>query len=145
MKTYPKSTGYFVDTNIFLRTLINDNQEMHNDCITFLKLVKKNKYKAVTSGIVLAEVIWTLSSFYKFNKDKVVQAVKSIINLPGLKVVEVSDYQKAIELYADNSVKYIDSVIASCDKLQDKKWTVVSYDKDFDRLGVVRVAPGNLV
>lgn len=132
---------YFIDTNIFLRTLIKENKDSFNHCYSFLKAVKTNKIKAVTASIVLAEIVWTLSSFYKLPKKQVVEAIRSIVNLRGLKVVNKYNHLLAIDLYERRAVKYIDAVIASIDKIQAKKWTVVSYDTDFDRLGVIRKEP----
>jgi predicted nucleic-acid-binding protein len=132
---------YLIDTNVFLRTLVKENKNSFNHCYSFLKAVKTNKIKAVTASIVLAEIVWTLSSFYKLPKKQVVEAIRSIVNLRGLKIVDKYNHLLAINLYESKTVKYIDAVIASIDEIQAKKWTVVSYDDDFDKLGIVRKEP----
>ena len=136
---------YFVDTNIFLRTLIKDEQKSFDECCRFLKTVKLNKVKAASSSLVLAEVIWTLSSYYGFSKEKSIQAVKSILNLRGLKIVDRFQPRISLNLFSKRNVKYIDTLIASIKEILAKKWTVVSYDKDFDKLGVLRKEPGEVI
>ncbi len=131
---------YILDTNIFLRTLIKEDDQIFADCVRFLKLVKNNKVEAILPGLVLSEVVWVLKSFYKFPKLKVVRALKSILKLSGLKIVDNYDYEQTIKFYEDKNVKYIDCLIASLAK--DKDYIVVSYDKDFDKLKIKRQEPG---
>lgn len=140
-----KEISYFIDTNIFLRTLMNDNEKFFNECIGFLDLVKSGKIKAQTSCLVLSEVSWTLSSFYKSGKDKVVESLYSIINLKNLKFNEKFNSNFGVQIYEQNSIKLTDAFIASNPKIQNKEMIVVSYDKDFDKLGIIRKEPGEIV
>jgi predicted nucleic-acid-binding protein len=41
-----------------------------------------------------------------------------------------------------HKAKWIDCLIASAPDIQSGETAVVSYDRDFDRLGVVRLEPG---
>lgn len=135
---------YLIDTNIFLRTLINENEPIFQDCLNLLTKIKENKIKAITQGVVISEIIWTLSSFYKFPKPKVLQATNSIINLNGLKIIDNYNHNLALDLYSKHKVKYIDALIASNDNIQSGKWAILSYDKDFDKLGITRKQPNQI-
>lgn len=132
---------YFIDTNIFLRVLIGDDQNKLKECVKLLKLVKVNKIDAYTSTIVLIEIAWTLTSFYRFSKDKVIQAVKSIINLRGLKIIDNHNIPLSLELYQKYPVKYIDTLICSNKEIVSKEAVIISYDKDFDKMKVQRLEP----
>lgn len=140
-----KELNYFIDTNIFLRTLINDNENFFKECVGFLELVKNGKIKAQTSCLVLSEVSWTLSSFYNSGKDKVVESLYSIINLKNLKFNEKFNSNFGVQIYEQNNIKLTDAFIASHSKIQSKEMIVVSYDKDFDKLGVIRKEPGEII
>lgn len=71
-----------------------------------------------------------------------VKAFKSIINLRGLEICDQYDYLKeAVELWEKYSVKFIDALIASNKEILEKKIIIVSYDKDFDKLTVIRQEP----
>lgn len=132
---------YFIDSNIFLRTLIREDAKSFKECLAFLTKVKENKIKAYTSSLVLAEIVWTLISYYEFEKNKVVRAIESITNLRGLKLKDESDPRYAINLYTKHAVKFIDCLIASDKKVQKRKAVIISYDKDFDKLKVLRQEP----
>ena len=140
-----KEYSYFIDTNIFLRTLINDNERLFNECVGFLELVKNGKIKAQTSCLVLSEVSWTLSSFYHSGKEKVVESLYSIVNLKNLQFNERFNSNFGVQIYEQNNIKLTDAFIASNPKIQSKEMIVVSYDKDFDKLDVIRKEPGEIV
>lgn len=132
---------YFIDSNIFLRLLIREDEKVYQCCYSLIEAIKKGKLEATTSNLVLAEIAWTLSSYYKFPKDRVVLALESIVNLSNLSIVDKYQLLLGIQLYKSKSVKYIDAMIASNTELRDKSWKIISYDKDFDKLGVFREEP----
>lgn len=135
---------YFVDTNIFLRTLVPENKKSLIECKNFLNKIKNNQIEAVTSNIVLTEIVWTLLSYYKFPKKDVIIAIKSILNLSGLKIIDGYNAAQSLVFYENKSVKFIDCLISSIPEIKNKEWIVVSYDEDFDKLGIVRKEPGEI-
>ncbi|OIP03281.1 hypothetical protein AUK18_02340 [Candidatus Beckwithbacteria bacterium CG2_30_44_31] len=135
---------YFVDTNVFIDIVMKRDEKRFRQCSRFFQKVKLNKIKAVTGNVVLAELIWTLKSFYGIGKEEIARRIKSIIKLRGIKLVDNYDSLRAIDLYQSKSIKYIDALIASIRPIQEKKWTVVSFDKDFDRIAVNRKEPGKI-
>ncbi|PIP62616.1 hypothetical protein COW98_03080 [Candidatus Roizmanbacteria bacterium CG22_combo_CG10-13_8_21_14_all_35_9] len=135
---------FFIDSNIFLRTLINENTQQHQSCVKLLRLIKNNKIKAITGSVILAEIVWTLNSFYQLEKEVITTAVQSIINLRGLSIVDNYDHSLALSLYHNHSVKYIDALIASIPSIQTREITIVTYDKDFDKLKVIRKEPDEI-
>lgn len=136
---------YFIDTNIFLRVLINEDESTYRECIHLLSAIKRKKIKAVTSNLVIAEIVWTLVSYYKFPKNKVIEAVKTILNFRGLVISDDFDGQIALDYFQKNNVKYIDAVIASIKEIGNKTWIVVSYDHDFDKLKIERQIPSDIL
>lgn len=136
---------YFIDTNIFLRTLIKEDERTFNDCYRILEEVRLNKLKGVTSSLILAEIAWTLSSYYQFNREDIAKALKGVINLRGLKIIDGYQVLLALSFYQSKGVKFIDAMIASIEQLVTKKWTIVSYDQDFDKLDIIRREPDQVV
>ncbi|MBU1071239.1 PIN domain-containing protein [Patescibacteria group bacterium] len=135
----------FVDTNIFLETLIKRDKKEYLQCVRLFEGARDKKIKLVTAVVVMAEVAWTLKSFYGFSRQKVANGLESIYDLPGLSMVDDYDLSVAISMYKNHGVKFIDALVASIKPVREKEWVVVSYDKDFDKLGVVRKEPKELV
>lgn len=136
---------YLLDTNIFLRIFSGLDNDRKRECEFLLRKIEKGNIKAVVPSLVLSEVVWTLSSYYKHTKQEIILSIKSILNISNIKFVNGYDPFLGISLFESKPIKYIDSLIASIDEIQKKEWTVVSYDKDFDKLGVKRVEPSDLI
>lgn len=136
---------YFIDSNIFLRTLIKEDEKSFKECYQFLNLVQENKIKAFTSSLILAEINWVLESFYKFKKSEIIKALKSILNLKGLKIVDKTKPILAVEIFQNFNVKFIDALIASNLQVFKKQAIVISYDKDFDKMKIIRKQPKEII
>lgn len=135
---------YFIDTNIFLRVLIPEDVQFTAESKQLLLAVKRGDIIGYTSDLVLAEIVWTLRSVYRQSKNTTVQLTDSILNLHGLKVVSGFDVRMALKLYRTTSVKYIDACIAAIPQVSSQEWTLVSYDKDFEKLPVRWQVPGKV-
>lgn len=136
---------YLLDTNIFLRIFSGLDSGQKGECQLLLKKVESGDIKVVVPNLVLSEIVWTLSSYYKHSKKEIVSAIKSILNVSNIKFIDGYDVFLGLNIFEIKSVKYIDSQIVSINEVQKKEWTIVSYDKDFDKLGVKRLEPSQIV
>lgn len=135
---------YFLDTNIFLRVLAQDDERSFQECTSVLDKVKKGGIQGVTANLVLVEIVWTLESYYEWEKERVLRSFRSVVHLGGLKIVDGYRPGEALDLYEAHNVKFVDAMIASIEPIARKQWIVVSYDADFDKLGVIRKEPGDV-
>lgn len=135
---------YCIDANIFLRVLVKDEPKQFQDCVRLLEKIKKGSMIAFTPSVVIAEVGWTLRSVYKSTKSEIVMAIRSILSLQHLKIKGEPNVSLAIDLYKQYNVKLIDAFIASIKIVYTREAKIISYDQDFDRLGVVRIEPADL-
>ena len=139
-----KDFSLFIDTNIFLRVCMQDSPAQTRACQEVIQAIQAGRLTAVTSELVIAEFVWTAISFYKLPKAQVTQLVKALLALPNLSIQGQPNMLLALELYQTYKVKFIDAVIASYELVQIGELPVLSYDKDFDLLGVKRYKPSDL-
>lgn len=71
----------FVDTNYFLRFLLNDDTDQHAQASNLFRLASEGKVNLTTSLIVFFEIYWVLSSFYEKDKYEISQLLQKILNL----------------------------------------------------------------
>jgi len=135
---------YFVDTNIFLRFFIKENEETFKETKKIIQLMKKGDIKTFTSHLVIAELDWTMRSYYKIPKNDRLTFLDSILRLKNLVLVDNFNLMTTLSFYRNYQVKFIDCLFASNPLLSVGKASIISYDKDFDRLKVKRVEPRNL-
>jgi len=136
---------FFFDTNIFLRVVTEGDKTKARDCDQVFELLRAGKIHGLTSEVVLSEFVWTALSFYKFHKKEVVDLLKGITSLKYLQIRGNATIIKAVELYDTHNVKYIDALIASENMLADGSIPILSYDKDFDKLGIKRYEPDQVI
>lgn len=134
-----------VDSNIFLRILVKEDKRMFEDCQTFFTRLEEGTISAYTPTIIIAEVSFVLASWYKFTKVRILSAAEGIVTSSGLEVVDDVRLPHALELYKTHSVKLIDCILASSKRLEESATALLSYDQDFDKIGVRRVEPGDLL
>jgi len=131
----------FIDTNIFLRYLTKDDPSKYDKCREIFKKAIEGKITLVTSGMVIAELIWTLLSYYKIAKADIVEKVTIIVSTENLYIPDKNIIADALVLYSRKNIDYIDAYNAVFMKYHglDK---IYSYDRDFDAIeGVKRMEP----
>lgn len=136
---------YLIDTNVFLRALVRENEEQFEECKQILQRIEMNSLSAVCSGLVLNEVVWTLQRYYKYPKEKIVIAGLGILNLFGKNMYQKYDYRNAFSLFSKYKVPFVDCCIASIREVHSKEWTIVSYDVDFKKLPVLWKTPKQIL
>lgn len=134
----------FIDTNIFIRAYAKEDEKTFAECALLFKNIKLGKLKAIISSLVLAEINWVLTKTYSFSKSEVFRILRGIGNLRNLRVIDQTDLRQALSLYQEKNVKFIDTMIATHELVQ-RGVKVVSYDQDFDKLPVKRIAPARLL
>jgi predicted nucleic-acid-binding protein len=130
-----------LDSNIFLRPIVKDNLERVKECEILFEKIKKGELKVFTFNLILAEIVWVCASFYQIKKEEILKILKSILKFKNLKIIDDFNSYLAIELYEKYNIKFIDALIASNPAIFQKKAIVVSYDKDFDKIGIKRKEP----
>lgn len=134
---------YFVDTNIFLRFFIKENEETFKETKKIIQLMKKGDIRTFTSHLVIAELDWTMRSYYKISKNDRLTFLDSILRLKNLALVDSFDLMTTLSFYRSYQIKFIDCLFASNPSISAGKASIISYDKDFDRLKIKRVDPRN--
>lgn len=99
----------FVDTNVLLRFLTNDVVEQADAVERLFRRAAAGEVVLVTNTVVIAEIVWTLTRFYKQPREVIHDAVISLLNLPGLEVAEADLLLEAISAFAQKNVSFIDA------------------------------------
>lgn len=133
----------FIDTNLFLRYLTNDVPAQADAVEILLQQAATAETQLVTNSLVLAEIVWTLESFYHLSKSDVQEKILAILNTPGLEVADGDLALQAISWYVTYNVDFIDAYNAVW-LLSQGLDTVYTFDhKHFVRLpGVTVRTPG---
>lgn len=139
------ASEYFIDTNIFLRVIVKDDKNKAAECERVVELIRSGTIRATTAHIVLAELVWTCLGFYQIGKVDVIKLARALAALPHLLIYDDFDVLYGLSQYERHNVKFIDALIASHTKIARDGATVLSYDTDFDKMGIARVEPAQIL
>lgn len=121
----------FLDTNIFLRFLLKDNESQYQDVCKLFAKIEEGNFKPYTSSIVFLELNYVVRNIYKLAIDEVLDYIKVVKEMRGMIVIEKTDTDNAISLYKKYKIKLGDCFIAS---QLPKEAVLVSYDRDFKKI-----------
>lgn len=130
---------WFVDTNLFLRYLTNDIPDQADAFERILKRAASGELHLLTNNMVIAEIVWTLESFYKIRADEVQEKVLAILNTPGIEITDEDLVLQAILWHVEKSVDFIDAYNAAWMDKRELK-TILTFDRShFNRFEELRV------
>jgi len=132
----------FVDTNLFIRYLTNDDSAKADKVEKLLDDAAAGSLKLVTTEMVIAEIVWVLESAYSLKNSDIAPLVRGILATPGMEVINANLVARAIELYITNNIDFIDGYIAAV--MEQRGITeLYSFDrKHISRLkNIVRLEP----
>ena len=133
----------YVDTNVILRFLVNDPPDMAEEAARLFQAVAEGQVTLVVDAIVIAEVVWVLSSFYKHPVSDIATALRDFLLQEGIEAEEKNALLHALTLYETKNVDFADALVAA--RMQKHGiQCVFSFDTHFDRLpGIYRTSPGD--
>ncbi len=123
----------FVDTNVFLRYLTKDDLSKYEKCTELFKRAVQGEIFLITSAMVIAELVWTLLTYYKVPKSEVVEKVSIIVNTEALRIPEKEIIADALVLYERKNIDYIDAYNAVFMRQQGVS-KIYTYDSDFENV-----------
>ncbi len=124
----------FVDTNLFIRYLTNDDPAKAERVERLLREAAAGKVRLVTAEMVIAEVVWVLESSYGLKSAEVAPLVKAILATSGLDVLGAPLVARALEHYESKGIDFIDGYIAA---VMEKQGITELYS--FDRKHISRI------
>ena|SRR3990167_6562271 len=119
----------FVDTNYFLRFLLNDNSDQRAESVKLFDLGAQNKLKLLTSTLVIFEIYWVLSSFYQKNKSKLCPLLQDILKLEFITLGERAILSDSITIFKNSNLSFED-----CYNLCYARENKVTDFKTFDKI-----------
>lgn len=89
----------FVDTNYFLRFLIEGNPQQAEEAKKIFLEGARGDLKLVTSTIVIFEIYWVFKSYYEKNKDEIIKILQKVLAMNFVKMDERDLLQSALDLF----------------------------------------------
>mgnify|MGYP001605045647 CR=1 FL=1 len=99
----------FVDTNVFLRFLLADNNKQSREARYLFEQASEGKTIVFTSVIVFFEIYWLFKSLFKKNKEELCLILKKLLKMRFVIFAEREIFEKAINIYQETNLDLEDS------------------------------------
>ena len=125
-----------VDSDVIIRYLTNDDPAKADRLEKYLS----SGNQIILSEVTIAEVYWTMRSFYKFVKEETVLSIEALLVTRGV-IANREIINTTLNLLKANNVSYIDAYTAAYALIKNKG-AILSFDRGFDRIkGIKRHEP----
>ncbi|MCX7016249.1 MAG: PIN domain-containing protein [Candidatus Sumerlaeota bacterium] len=102
----------FVDSNVFLRFFARDDEGQGAQADALFQQAAAGKIDLITGPPVLFEVAWTLRSYYRTPRERILEFLAGILALSGVRVVDGSIAEEAVALARQSGQEFADAYIA---------------------------------
>lgn len=121
-----------LDTNILVRYLLRDNPKLTRRAKEFFIQAKNGKIKLYLDEVVVAEVVWLFSSFYKIGKEEISSKLSRLIAQDWVVNLRKDTIIRALDLYSETSLDYIDCWVFAVSK--SVKVNLETFDRKLKKL-----------
>lgn len=121
-----------IDANLIIRYLTIDDRKK---ALAVKRLLESSQEELLLPDVILAEIVWTLASFYKFEKKDVVEKLQALLLMDSIRC-NYNLLQRSLVLYKSHNISFIDSYLSAY--AIEKELGIYSYDKDIDKVKLVK-------
>ena len=116
-----------VDTNIILRYLLQDSEELSSKAI---EIIDNNEIFIPTEIIV--EVSYVLKKVYNVEKEKIYETINLLLNMEDIKFQNRETIEMAFKIYSEKNFDIVDCMLFSYNR--NEKYNIKIFDKKLNKL-----------
>ncbi len=114
-----------LDTNMILRYLLNDNEEMANEAESLI--LEDSVYVTIE---VMAEVVYVLKGVYSIEREKIKASLLEFLSEVQSNDMEV--LKCGLEAYVEENLDFVDCILYAYNRV--KGYEIKTFDKKLRRL-----------
>ena len=127
----------FVDTNVLVRHLTGDPPSLAERATAFIA----SELELYLTDLVVAETVYVLESFYKAPREQVADAMRALVGMRSMIMIDSALLLRAIEIYEVDRLDFAEAYLVACAESTGIA-RVASFDRTIDRVSTVeRVEP----
>lgn len=122
-----------IDTNLILRFLVNDNPKQ---AIVAENLFKNQKGNLILTDLALAEIVWTLQSYYNYSRGDIVEKLYQLVQTENFICNKIL-ILNSLFLYLNHTISFVDAyLLAYCE--EEKLEGIYSFDEGLDKIKSIK-------
>jgi predicted nucleic acid-binding protein len=130
-----------LDTNVILRYALGDDQSHRERARGLFEQAGEGKLRLLVPSLVIAQVVWTLESFYQASREYITGLLQALLGTPGVAALEPRVASRCVEIYATHKVEIVDAYLVALAE-ETKTPVVATFNKkDFRRFPHLKLIP----
>lgn len=121
-----------VDTNVFLRFILNDIPDQKKQFGKILQEAKKSEVTVIVPQIIIFEIDFALEKLYGFSKEEVVDKLQVIVDMPYFQVQDRDALRSALIIYLQKNLSLVDCFLSV--KAKEEGGELFTFDKNLQKL-----------
>ncbi len=125
-----KKNFYLIDTNVVIRFLTKDHEELSEKSAEIFKKIEKGEIRAMITESVLAEIVYVIMKIYGKDREFTADIIKKILDLRGIINRDKTRLKKTLNIFVNQRIDIVDALLLSRAK---QCLGILSFDKDLKR------------
>ena len=123
---------FIVDTNAFLRLLLDDVPKQADKVEKLFKEAEVKKHKLTVPQIVIFELSYAFEKYYELTKEEIIEKVDTTLAMNYLTIQNRELFQEALEIFRNNNLSLADCFIYCF--AQKRNAEIFTFDKALQKL-----------
>jgi uncharacterized protein len=130
-----------LDTNVILRHALADDPVHQQQARRLFEQAREGKLRLLVPSLVIAQVVWTLESFYRASREYITGLLQALLATPGVTAIEPRVASRCIEIYHAYNIEIVDAYLVAL--AEDSRTLVLAtfHKRDFRRFAHLKLIP----
>lgn len=130
-----------LDTNVILRHALGDDPSHRKQARRLFEEAGEGSLRLLVPSLVIAQVVWTLESFYKAGREYIVGLLRALLATPGVTAIEPRVVRRCVEIYGAHNIEIVDAYLVALAE-ETKTPVLATFNKrDFRRFPHLKLIP----
>lgn len=130
-----------LDTNVVLRFVLGDDASHQRQAARLFAEAEEGKVRLLLPSLVVAQIVWTLESFYQASREYITGVLRALVTTPGVIPLEPRIIPRCVEIYGAYNIEIVDAYLVALAE-ETKTLTVATFNrKHFRHFPQLRLVP----
>jgi predicted nucleic-acid-binding protein len=120
-------TQILLDTNVYISYFIDRNKAQREIAVKYFSKLQNKEVEVILPALVLAEIVYILSDYYNFEREKIVFSLASIVSEDGLIMENKDIILTTLEIFRESSLDFADAYLVAFK--EHKNCELITFDK----------------
>ncbi len=130
------SPRYLLDANIILRFITGDHPDHLRRAQAVFQAAAANECRLLLTPWIIAEVVFTLQSFYQVPREETASHLLTVINSTGVETLDHDMLADGLNRFARTNISFVDCLLAAQSHALGIR--PVSFDRDLDKFADIK-------